>query len=329
MSHVNEVFPQGVAKGSRGGPRMSLSVVEMDGGGQERAKRWPSYRWEYDAGLGIKDLATLDQVYHHHLTVSPENSFSFSDPQDFTSRSDNRSDPTTTPGGSLDQVIGVGDGTNATFQLQKTYTFGSRSYIRNIRKPVSGTVVVSVGGTLKTLGTDYTLDTSTGIIVFQAGQIPAGSAVVRASFKFYVPVFYGKDFAYKTSLEAINAGRVPEVPLVEDVLTNSLTPEFPYMGGGDTIPVSSNLLYDYNWGCAVFFQPSADGFVITLPDINDFPFGETPLMFANIATSGPRTLTFKNRATAATEFTLAFNGKAAKLAVRNNAGARVWFARGN
>lgn len=324
MSNVNEVFPLGVAKGSRGGPRMSLSVTELDGGGQERAKRWSSYRWEYDAGIGIKTLADLDAVYAHHIAVGPENSFQFQDPQDYTSRSDNRSDPTTTPGSALDQIIGVGDAVNATFQLTKTYTFGSRSYIRNIRKPQSGTVTVSVGGTIKTLNTDYTLDTSTGVIVFQAGQIPASTAVVRASFKFYVPVFYGKDFAYKTSVDAINAGRVPEIPLVEDVSSGALTPDFIYQGGGDTIPVSSNLLYDYAWGRSVFFVPTADGFQITLPDINDLPFGGPAFTFINAATVATKTLTFKDRTSGATVFTLAVTKGAILYVRKDTGGVRVW-----
>lgn len=329
MSYVNETFPQGVAKGSRGGPRMSLSVTELDGGGQERAKRWPSYRWEYDAGLGIKDLATLDSVYSHYLAVGPENSFPFQDPQDFTSRSDNRSDPVTTPGSSLDQIIAVGDGSTVTFQIIKSYTFGTRTYVRNIRKPQSGTVTISVGGVLKTLNTDYTLDTSTGVVTFLAGQTPGNGAVIRASYKFFVPVFYGKEFVYKTSIDAINAGRVPELPLVEDVGESALTPEFPYLGGGDTIAVSSNLLYDYNWGRSVFFVPNADGYSITLPDINELPFGGPLFTFVNAATVATKTLTFKNRATGATEFTLAVTKGAMLFVRRDTGGARLWTALGN
>lgn len=342
-NYVNEVFPSQVAKESQGGPFKSISVLEQDGGSQERSARWPIYRWEYEAGIGIKNLGLVNQVYRHHLCVGPENSFPFIDPFDNSSNptyaSNGDAPPTTTPGGSLDQVIGVGDGTNATFQLIKTYTFGGRSYIRNIRKPFVGTwtnsdqsttsttVTVSVGGVLKTLGTDFTLDTSTGVIVFQAGQIPANAAVVRASYRFYTPVFYGSGFKFQVAYSAVNAGRVPEVPLVEDVGNGALTPDFPYLGGGDTIAVSSNLLYDYGWGRAAFLNPNADGFAITLPDINELPFGGDVFTFSNIASSGPKTLTFKNRASGATEFTLTF-GKHARVYVRNNAGARAWAALG-
>ena len=44
----------------------------------------------------------------------------------------------------LDQVIGVGDGTTATFQLVKTYGSAFSPYARAIAKPVSGSVRVAV-----------------------------------------------------------------------------------------------------------------------------------------------------------------------------------------
>ncbi len=41
----------------------------------------------------------------------------------------------------LDQLIGIGDGVTATFQLVKHYGSGLRDYVRAITKPVAGTVV--------------------------------------------------------------------------------------------------------------------------------------------------------------------------------------------
>lgn len=337
MSYVNEVFPVAVSQQARGGPRMGLAVTESpDSGAQERARRWPSYRWEYEAGVGLHPDTTLDPVYAHYLTVGPENSFPFFDPRDYTSAPDNRSDPASS--GTLDQPIGVGNGTNTVFQLSKTYAFGSRSYLRNIRKPLSaqpyrsldGTtktaqVYVSVGGTLQTLGTHYSLDTSTGIIVFVTP--PGNGVAVRASFVFYVPVFYGADFVYKATRDAVNAGRIPELPLVEDTSQASMTPDLPYMGGGDTITLSASALYDYAWGRSVFLLPTANGFSITLPDINELPFGGPIFHFNNLGVVSPRTITFKNRATAATEFSLPI-GKWANVYIRSDSG-RVWTAAGN
>ena len=49
----------------------------------------------------------------------------------------------------LDQAIGIGDGTKASFQLVKTYGDAAASTVRQIAKPVAGTVVVSVNGAVK------------------------------------------------------------------------------------------------------------------------------------------------------------------------------------
>ena len=160
-AYVDEPFPLGVIKGSRGGPRMSMSVSELDSGVQERATRWPSFRWEYDVGVGLQNLDLLDLAYDHHLAVGPENSFPYKDPQDFTSAANNRAAPSTT--NPLDQVLGIGDSTNGTngtavYPLLKLYTSGTRTYWRFIRKPKAGTITVSVAGTIKTLGTHYTVN---------------------------------------------------------------------------------------------------------------------------------------------------------------------------
>ena len=43
------------------------------------------------------------------------------------------------------------------------------------QKPVSGTVRVAVAGVEKTLGTDFTVDTATGVVTFLAGHLPASA----------------------------------------------------------------------------------------------------------------------------------------------------------
>lgn len=329
MAYVNEQFPEDVAKGSRGGPRMSMSVVELDSGAQERAKRWPVYRWEYDVGVGIQYLSQLDDAYAHYLSVGVENSFPFKDLQDFTSHADNRSTPT--PSGTLDQVIGVGDstdGTNGTnrFQLIKSYTFGTRTYTRNIRKPISTGLAISVAGTLKTITTHYTVNTSTGEITFTAGNVPTTGQTIRASFEFRVPVFYGAEFAYKTALDAFNAGRIPEISFVEDVSQAAITPEFLYQGAGSTIALAATRTpYDYNWGTSVFFSVTAAGSTVDviLPDLADLPYGGPYFWFYDL-TAG-KTINFRHKATDVLQFALTANTGAAVI-VRDDNGTKKWVA---
>ena len=329
MSYVDELFPVEISKGSRGGPRMSMSVTEADSGAQERARRWPSYRWEFDVGVPVARLDLLDPAYRHYLSVGVENSFPYKDINDFNSTASGRDKDANGAAVAVtnqDQVIGIGDGTTATFQLIKSYVFGTRTYVRNIRKPVSGTVVVSVDGVAKTLGTHFTVSLSTGEVTFTAGNIPTSAQIVRAGFEFRVPVFYGAEFVYKTERAAVLDGRIPEMMLVEDVSQGAVTPEFLYGGSGETVAISTDVVYDYSWGSSVFLNPSVNGLSVRLPDINDLPFGGPLFWFYNLATSGPKTIAFKHKATAATEFSLTFSTGAAVLVQRDTGDVRKWLA---
>jgi len=126
-------------------------------------------------------------------------------------RLDHASAPAVTP---TDQVIGTGDGTNATFQLVKAYGGAFAPYTRPIVKPVANSVRVAVGGVEATAGTDFTCDTTTGVVTFLAGHIPAADAVVTAGFLFDVPVRFDTDFL-EVDLDAFAAGSIPKIPLVE------------------------------------------------------------------------------------------------------------------
>jgi uncharacterized protein (TIGR02217 family) len=113
-----------------------------------------------------------------------------------------------------DQVIGAGDGATAAFQLVKTYGSIHAPYQRPIMKPVVGSVRVAVDGTEKAVDTDFTIDTTTGIVTFLAGHIPASGEAVSAGFLFDVPVRFDTDYL-EVDLSAFAAGVIPKIPLVE------------------------------------------------------------------------------------------------------------------
>lgn len=324
-TYVNQLFPEDISKGSRGGPRWNTGYTELDSGAAELVKRWPSPRWEYDVGVGIKKLDDLDDLNSFYLAVGTDQSFAFLDIADNNSTASGRGTKSTTH--PLDQVIGVGDGTTAAFQLIKTYTFGNRTFVRNIRKPVSGTVTISVDSSIRTGGTHYNLDTNTGIVTFTGGNIPAGGTTVRASYDFRVPVIFGAGFDYKISHEAYRAGRVLSIPLIEDVSQNAMTPEFPWLGGGSVQNISVSQPYSYDWGRAVTFIPTAS-FDITLPDVNEYPVGGGPVfLFVNAATSGTKTLSFRNKVSGSLEFPLAIL-KTAAVGIYIDSGTKKWLACG-
>ena len=121
------------------------------------------------------------------------------------------------PGASItptDQTIGTGDGVTAAFQLTKTYGALYSPYQRPIEKPVDGSVHVAVAGTEVAEGTAFTVDTTTGVVTFLSGHIPAVGAAVTAGYLFDVPVRFDTDYL-EVDLSAFAAGAIPKIPLVE------------------------------------------------------------------------------------------------------------------
>jgi uncharacterized protein (TIGR02217 family) len=108
----------------------------------------------------------------------------------------------------FDQLLGIGDGLSATFQLVKRYGDPLDPQLRPISRPRAGTILVSVDGAPRV---DFTLAAG-GKIVFDTA--PAAGAAVRAGFLFDVPVRFAED-RLDISGAAFAAGEAPSVPLVE------------------------------------------------------------------------------------------------------------------
>jgi uncharacterized protein (TIGR02217 family) len=200
-------FPTKLSFGSSGGPERRTDIVALGSGFEERNTPWAHGRRRYDAGLGVKSLTDLYAVIaFFEARRGRLYGFRWKDHLDFRSRGP------LDPVAASDQTIGTGAGTQTAFALSKTYVSGPASYVRPLKKPVSGTVQVAVNGVLKTAGTDYTLDTATGIVTFAAA--PAAGATVTAGFEFDVPVRFDTD-KLEISLAAFRAGSLPHIPVVE------------------------------------------------------------------------------------------------------------------
>lgn len=202
-------FPLDIALGARGGPERQTDIVTTASGREERNARWAHSRRKYDAGYGVKTITRLAEV----IAFFEERrgrlyGFRFRDRLDWTSKVGNAT-PT-----ALDQRIGTGTGSLATFALTKTYGNAFAPYARPISKPVAGSIKVAVNGVEKIIGTDFTADVTTGTITFLAGKIPASGAAVTAGFLFDVPVRFDTDYL-EFDLSAFEAGAIPAIPLVE------------------------------------------------------------------------------------------------------------------
>jgi len=203
-------FPLDVSLGSRGGPVRRTDIVTLASGREHRNSRWAHSRRRYDAGLGVR---TLDALYGVIAFFEERrgrlHGFRFRD------RVDHRSGPPSRAVGPLDQRIGTGDGATKAFPLLKSYGTGAAAYVRPIAKPVGGTVRVALSGVEQPVGTAFTCDPATGIVVFPTA--PAAGVAITAGFEFDVPVRFDTD-ELDIDLSAFEAGAVPRIPLIEIVV---------------------------------------------------------------------------------------------------------------
>lgn len=202
-------FPPKIALGAKGGPERRTDIVVLGSGFEERNSRWAHSRRRFQAGYGVSGVDDLYEIIaFFEERRGMLHGFRWKDWADYKS-----CPPQQTPAND-DQLIGTGDGTEDTYQLVKTYGATYLPYTRNINKPVTGTVLIAVNGVAQTLDTHYTLDTTTGVITFTMGNIPANGHEVTAGYEFDVPARFDTD-RLELDLKSHRYGDVPDVPVVE------------------------------------------------------------------------------------------------------------------
>lgn len=202
-------FPTDISFGSTGGPERRTEIVELASGHEERNTPWAHSRRRFNAGYGIKTRDDLHRVIaFFEARRGRLHGFRFKDHSDFKSCLPGQTVEAT------DQQIGVGDGTNDTFQLIRSYESGAETYTRTISKPVASSVRVAVDGEEQAYTSDFTVDAQTGQVTFSFLSIPPASAVVTAGYEFDVPVRFDVDFL-DVRLSEFAAGDIPAIPIVE------------------------------------------------------------------------------------------------------------------
>jgi uncharacterized protein (TIGR02217 family) len=210
MTAFHEIlFPLDIALNSAGGPERRTEIVLLGSGREQRNARWAHSRRRYDAGYGVKTLEALSAVVAFFEERRGRlHGFRWRDRLDFSSAA---------PGVAVspfDQTLGVGDGEVDTFALLKSYGSAYAPYARPIAKPVAGSVRVAVAGVEVDEGTDFSSDSTTGVVTFLPGHLPPADAAVTAGFLFDVPVRFDTDYL-EVDLAAFTAGAIPKIPLVE------------------------------------------------------------------------------------------------------------------
>ncbi|WP_062016482.1 DUF2460 domain-containing protein [Aureimonas sp. AU4] len=204
-SFCDERFPLRLSLNTSGGPERRTDIVRLSTGFENRNQRARHSARRYDAGSGVKALADLAIVLDFFEARRGRLvAFRFRDPFDHSSA---RFGLAVT---AFDQVLGIGDGEQAAFQLVKRYGMGEGGYERPIAKPVADTLRVAVAGS--EIASGFMLDASSGLLRFDAA--PAAGAAVTAGFLFDVPVRFDIDHL-AINLAAFEAGEIPTIPLVE------------------------------------------------------------------------------------------------------------------
>lgn len=176
MPAFHEVqFPPKIAYGATGGPEFSTAITKTQGGFEQRNINWQKPLGSWDISTGIKSKADMDAIKAFFINrFGRAHGFRFKDWLDYQG---------------VGQNLGNGNGTKTQFQLTKTYVNGSFTHVRDIKKPVTGTVKIYLNGVLQASG--YTLNTTTGMVTFSSA--PSSGVVVSADFEFDVPVRFDID----------------------------------------------------------------------------------------------------------------------------------------
>jgi uncharacterized protein (TIGR02217 family) len=153
---------RGYDYGAQGGPEYSTSVVVLGGGQEARNIDWEASRGRWEIGERRIDRVEKDYLLaFFRARRGRAQGFRFKDWADFQA-----------DGEALDPTGAK------TVQLIKSYADAGDSYVREITKPVAGTVSVKRGGTPFSA---YTLDTTTGLLTLTPDATVGISAITQAS----------------------------------------------------------------------------------------------------------------------------------------------------
>lgn len=202
-------FPTDISYGSSGGPGYNTTVVSFKSGKEKRNVDWEYPRSNYDVAYGIDDHSHLESLVEmFHVAQGRGFTFRYWDPIDYKSCKLNELIT------SLDQSLGISDGSTSEFQLYKTYQKTSINgdvvykKIRKITKPVRDTVLVAVSGEEVT---NFSVDYHTGVISFDS--TPSGELEITAGYEFDVHARFDVD-EISVNLEDYQVGSL-EVPVIE------------------------------------------------------------------------------------------------------------------
>lgn len=235
MTFYDILLPEKFSNGSQLGPSWGSAITETSNAvyvGQTQT----APRWRYDlvkAVLRLEDPDDRVEAIHelqrfYNAVRGSAHTFKLLDPYDHSTATDGRTQPTEIGHATL---LGATDGTNRVFQLAKAYTIGAATCSRILSLPISGTVRVWVDGTIRTLGSDYSVDATTGEITLSPTLGATSGLAVHGGCEFHVPVRFGAEADQWLAIEGNdNIGSVSSLPVIEEP-NSAITWDLPFLGG--------------------------------------------------------------------------------------------------
>lgn len=321
MSFSEVRFPTDISYNSRGGPGYNTNVVVMDGGNEERVSRWESAKREYDVRYGIKSPDQMQTLHAFFMQMKGALiGFRYKDWLDYDSCSTGHHYQGAAASiTNADQTLGTGDGTITQFQLVKRYNSVNGNVVRNITKPVIGTILIALDGVNQTSG--FTVDTTTGLVTFSTA--PALSVVITAGFEFDVPVRFGvdNDKSFKAAIVDYGYGNLDPITLVE-ISDGLAVNDEAYCGGAVEICLSANWQLSAGYARGYAFEPQSSGLIVFLPDTTALVTGGPFFYLMNLGSASIAVKTFGGTAF----ITLTAGQGVVVVLTVDGGGAKVWYA---
>lgn len=195
-----ETFPECPGYGFTAQPQYLVQINTRQGGFEGVKRRWPRPLSIYPSiPLGPRDESVVQNVYYFtHAMGGRATIFRFKDETDFQS-----SPLGLTPEGTdqpLQFVTTDGFSGHVAYFMQKIYTVGSITQVREITQPIGSTIRVFNGSNVEQ--DDFTVDENNGLIV------PGGSfdgVALTWGGEFAVPVRFDSDPTFTVDDEGIQS----------------------------------------------------------------------------------------------------------------------------
>lgn len=178
MAFFEQQFDPRLSFGARGGPVWSTSVARVQSGRRYANRNWSAPLHRYNVGHAIKDETDFDIVRSFFYVVSGAyDGFRFKDWSDYRATQAN-------------SYLTQQSGSPGEWQLQRAYTVGSRTYLRDIFKPIAGLTVRRYRSGNWSDASDAQVDTTDGTVHLPSH---AGGDTYAWIGEFDVPVAFVED----------------------------------------------------------------------------------------------------------------------------------------